>query len=85
MTRIIALTLAIAAGGMVHASDSYSSMALDDTTRAKIAETLTADGYEVRKVETEDGMFEAYALKNGQRYEIYLDRDLKVVKTEIDD
>lgn len=83
MTRLIALAIAIAIGGFAHASDGYAS--LDAATSDKIKTMLTSEGYEVRKVEVEDGMYEAYAMKDGKRYEIYLDRDLKIVKTEQDD
>ena len=38
-----------------------------------ITAALVAKGYEVRKVESEDDELEAYALKNGVRYEIYVD------------
>ena len=44
------------------------------TTAAEITASLTAQGYEVRKVKPEDGMLEAYALKDGKRYEIYVDK-----------
>jgi hypothetical protein len=83
MTRIIALALAISAGSLAYATES--SMALDTATSDQIKSMLTADGYDVRKVEVEDGMYEAYAMKDGNRYEIYIDRELKVVKTELDD
>lgn len=79
MKRIIATALAITAGTGALASDDYG--ALDTDIRGK----LTAEGYEVRKIEAEDGRYEAYALKDGDRYEIYLDRDLKIVKTKMDD
>ena len=82
MTRIIALALAIAAGSVVHASDD---MAADPAKAAVIKAQLTEQGYDVRKVEMEDGMYEAYAMKDGERFEIYLDADLNVVKTEKDD
>lgn len=83
MTRIIALALAIAAGSLAHATES--SVSLDTVTSDKIKTMLTADGYEIRKIEVEDGMYEAYALKDGNRYEIYLNADLEIVKTEQDD
>ncbi|HKK85740.1 MAG TPA: PepSY domain-containing protein [Roseovarius sp.] len=83
MTRIIALALAITAGTVAQASDDYVKM---DTAKAQqIKAQLTEQGYDVRKIETEDGMYEAYALKDGARYEIYLDKELNVVKTELDD
>lgn len=83
MKRIIALALAIAAGTAAYASEGHGTV--DAATQDAIRAQLTADGYEVRKIETEDGMYEAYALKDGARYEIYLDADLNVVKSEMDD
>lgn len=83
MTRIIALALAITAGSMAQASDDYVKM--DSAKAEQIKTHLTEQGYDVRKIETEDGMYEAYALKDGARYEIYLDEDLNVIKTKIDD
>jgi len=83
MTRIIATALAILASGAALASGADTT--LDTDTRAAITEKLTAQGYEVRKIEVEDGIYEAYALKDTNRYEIYLDRDLDVVKSEMDD
>lgn len=41
--------------------------------KAEIMSTLKGKGYEVRKVEPEDGYLEAYAMKGGKRYEIYVD------------
>lgn len=42
-------------------------------TAEEIKTSLTTQGYEVRKVETEDRELEAYALKDGKRLEIYID------------
>ncbi len=42
-------------------------------TADEITASLTAQGYEVRKIKPEDGMLEAYVLKDGKRYEIYVD------------
>ncbi len=36
---------------------------------------LTEQGYDVRKIEREDGALEAYALKDGKRYEFYVNED----------
>jgi hypothetical protein len=46
---------------------------------------LTEQGYEVRRIKTEDGMYEAYAMKDGQRLEIYVNDDLEIVRTKTDD
>ena len=83
MTRIIALALAICAGGIASASDDDGK--LDMTKADQIKTQLTAEGYEVRKVEMEDGLYEAYAMKDGAHYEIYLDSELNIVKSERDD
>lgn len=83
MTRIIALALAITAGTMAQASDDY--IKIDPAKTQQIETLLTEQGYDVRKIEMDDGLYEAYALKDGARYEIYLDRNLTVVKTELDD
>lgn len=84
MTRITPLALAITLsfGGIAHASDNEP---VDPAKAEEIKATLSEQGYAVRRVKTEDGMFEAYALKDGQRYEIYLDKNLEVVRTERDD
>lgn len=79
--KLLPLALAAALAGPALASD-YAK--LDADKEAQIRATLTEQGYEVRKVQVEDGMYEAYALKDGNKYEIYLDAALKVVKVEED-
>jgi len=37
-----------------------------------IRQSLTVKGYDVRKIELEDGCYEAYSLKDGKKYEIYV-------------
>ena len=55
-------------------------------TEDEITKSLEAQGYTVRKIETEDGYLEAYALRDGQRYEIYVDPETgKVAKVKRDD
>ena len=85
MTRIIATALAICAGTLAVASEDGEYGMLTAEKRAAIEAKLTGMGYEVRKIETEDGMYEAYALKDGERYEIYLDGDLEIERRKIDD
>ncbi|MHA1529461.1 MAG: PepSY domain-containing protein [Alphaproteobacteria bacterium] len=56
------------------------------TTADEIAASLAAQGYEVRKIKPEDGMLEAYALKDGKRYEVYVDTTTgKVAKVKAED
>ncbi|OYX43234.1 MAG: hypothetical protein B7Z02_09500 [Rhodobacterales bacterium 32-67-9] len=54
----------------------------DAAMREKVTADLTAEGYEVRKIDREDGMIEVYAVKDGKMYEIYLDGELKIVRTK---
>jgi hypothetical protein len=46
---------------------------------------LTEQGYEVGKIKIEDGLYEAYAKKGDEKYEIFLDGDFTVVRSELDD
>ena len=82
--KAFALGLALAMGG-VPALASEQGKTLTPEIRAQIIEKLTAEGYEVRKVKTEDGYFEVYALKDGKKLEIYLDDNLEPVKIKGDD
>lgn len=61
-----------------------ATVELTDANKAKIAEMLSADGYEVGKIKLEDGLYEAYAKKDGQKLEILLNGDFEIVKTEED-
>ena len=68
-----------------------SSFSISETGRATglddqiFAWHREAEGYKVRKIDMEDGMIEAYVLKDGQRLELYLDAALNVVRSKIDD
>ena len=78
---LLAFALALPAGAVL-ASDEVK---LTDETQQQIRTTLTEQGYEVRKSDVEDGMYEAYAIKDGKKQEIYLDADMKIVKIKTDD
>ena len=62
-----------------------STVELTDENVARIRQMLTEQGYEVGKVKLEDGLYEAYARKDGQKYEVFLDADFALVRTEKDD
>ena len=84
------LTLAAAAAALtLPAALALAAVTKGDyagKTEGEIIQSLEQQGYSVRKVETEDGYLEAYALLDGQRYEIYVDPETgKVVKVEKDD
>jgi hypothetical protein len=83
MTRILALAIALSLP--VSAFASSDSSALTPERKSEITTKLAAEGYEVRKIDMEDGMIEAYVLKDGQRLELYLDAALNVVRSKIDD
>ncbi|MCB2105636.1 MAG: PepSY domain-containing protein, partial [Rhodobacteraceae bacterium] len=51
-------------------------------TQAKVTEQLTAQGYEVRRIDSEDGMIEVYAMKDGKKVELYLNEALEIVKSK---
>ncbi len=76
----IALATLIATGAF--ASDSVK---LTDEVKQQIADKLTSEGYKVGKIKTEDGLYEAYARKDGQRLEVFLNAGLEIVRTKIDD
>jgi hypothetical protein len=72
------LTLALAAAaGLAAAAPALAADvapgSVVGTDDAAIRAALTAEGYEVRKVESEDGRIEVYAVKDGKRLEIYVD------------
>ena len=79
MKKII-LAAALALSGLslpVHASSE-----IDTATQAKVTEQLTAQGYEVRRIDSEDGMIEVYAMKDGKKVELYLNEELEIVKSK---
>jgi hypothetical protein len=74
LAMILPVTAALASGG-----------AVSEDVQAQIRTLLTDQGYEVRSVQMEDGMYEAYAMRDGLRYEIYLDDTLTIVDVNGDD
>lgn len=63
---------------------ALAEVVLTPDVEKQIKETLTAQGYEVGKIKIEDGMYEAYAKKEGKKYEVFLNEKLEVVKTKDD-
>lgn len=54
---------------------------VDAATQAKITDVMTAQGYDVRKMEIEDGLLEVYAVKDGKTFQVFYDEKLTLVKT----
>lgn len=45
-----------------------------------ILHSLTMKGYEIRKVEVEDGCYEVYAMKDGRKLEIFVNPTTGVIE-----
>ena len=85
MTRsIIAAALAAFIALPAVASDGEYDM-IDDKLKAQITTLLSEQGYEVRSIETEDELIEVDVLKEGEPFEVYLDAELNIVRTQADD
>ncbi len=54
--------------------------AVDAAVKDKLTAQLVAEGYEVRKIEAEDGLIEAYVVKDGETLQLFFDADLKPVE-----
>lgn len=80
-TRSLILAAALAAL-MAPMAMAESNSPVDTATDARVRAQMTALGYEVRSIVSEDGMFEVYALKNGEKVQLLLDKDLKIVGSE---
>ena len=76
IAALAALALALATPA-ARAEDEVNA-----ATQEKVTAQLTAEGYEVRKIEAEDGLIEAYVVKDGKAMSLFLGESLKVVKTE---
>ncbi len=86
MKRIIILALALSAASLASASQTNEIKGKPSAAVVEqITSGLSAEGYDVRSVKTEDGMYEVYALKDGKRYELYFGKDLKMLDTKNDD
>lgn len=72
---LLGLLLATAPMAMAEGGD------VEAATQAKITELMTAQGYDVRKMEMEDGLLEVYAVKDGKTFQVFYDEKLALVKT----
>ncbi|AZQ69333.1 PepSY domain-containing protein [Silicimonas algicola] len=76
-----ALVAALLATGAFAAN----SVELTDANTNHIRQLLTEQGYEVAKIKIEDGMYEAYAKKDGSKFEVFLDAAFEIVEVKNDD
>lgn len=77
-TRTLA-ALAIVLSGAVPA---LAEEEVDAATKEKLTAQLTAEGYEVRKIEAEDGLIEVYVVKDGATAELWFNDKLEPVEHE---
>ncbi|MFK7937980.1 MAG: PepSY domain-containing protein [Roseovarius sp.] len=86
ITKAIALGCAISLGSVAaYASNSSDDTVPDAATTAQITEVLAAQGYAVTEIEVEDDGYEAYAMKDGAKWEIELNADLAITEAELED
>lgn len=57
---------------------------LTDEIKAQIVSVLTEQGYSVGKIKIEDGLYEAYAKKDGAKFEVFLNETYEIVRTKED-
>ena len=81
---IIALAGTLSVTAFSAVASNYTGT-ISDVDRARIEQAVTAQGYEMKRMEMEDGEIEVYATKDSVRYELYLDREFNIIKVEQDD
>jgi hypothetical protein len=79
--RMSGLAIAVLA---LSTTAAFAEVDLTPEVKAKIEDMLKAQGYEVGKIKVEDGMYEAYVKKGGEKAEIYLNDKLEVVKNAVE-
>lgn len=82
MLKIV--TPALVALVLAGAANASGPVELTDANTDHIRALLTEQGYEVAKIKIEDGMYEAYAKKDGEKYEVFLNGDFEIVEVEED-
>jgi hypothetical protein len=75
--RMSGLAIAVLA---LSTTAAFAEVDLTPEVKAKIEDMLKAQGYEVRKIKVEDGMYEAYVVKGDEKAELYLNEKLEIVK-----
>jgi len=83
-TMIKTLILSLALSSTMVMASNDKDLPLNADVKARISATLEDQGYSVGKIKIEDGLYEAYAKKDGMRYEVFLDTEMKVVRVKED-
>lgn len=87
MKKFTILTMAVIMASLGYTYNSFADRDATPEERAKVVEALTAVGCpNVGEVEVEGNYFEAddVICDDGKKYEIYLDKDLKIIKKKLD-
>ena len=79
-------TAVVLAAGSAFASDYCNASKSGWQPKEALQQKLEDDGWQVRKIETDDGCYEAYAINaEGQRVEAYFDPGtLELIKSELE-
>ncbi len=75
--QITALGFALMSAGAAFAEGE----AVDPAVQETLTVQMTSQGYEVRKMQMEEGKIEVYAVKDGATYEMYFGADLALIKS----
>lgn len=75
----LAAALAVPAAGFASERAGF-----DQKTADQVRTMLTDQGYEVRKIDFEDGLYEAYAIKDGKRMEVYVTAKMEILNGDQD-
>lgn len=84
---LVTSVVLLAGASALLASEEFEAAPSRETaaTHQAVRSKLMGQGYEVRKIESEDGLLEVYAVKDGQKYELYLKPDtLEIQEIEKD-
>lgn len=84
MSKIILSSLILATALNSTLSLADERLKLNAEVKQRINASLTEQGYQVGKIKIEDGLYEAYAKKDGMRFEVFLDADMNVVRVKED-
>lgn len=78
------MLFSVAVAALLAAGPSFADGedTVDAATQEKLTALLVGQGYEVRKIEHEDGLIEVYVVKGGVTEELFFDADLNPVDHE---
>lgn len=72
LTATLILVLSLSAPAVASGYKCKSGPVSEWMSQDSILKSLVTKGYEIRKIEVEDGCYEVYVLKDGKRFEIFV-------------